>query len=129
MNHVYFGSKMVPLAPRERWVRDLIQTDVMFQDWEMYAWGDFRHHCPHETPDEIHQTRPNVSGTIFNRRNLVCRDCTAVMPEDAKKHFYATFRICTMGHTPPAEFYIGNSLIVPGAFIRIHPRTPTINIV
>lgn len=119
--YVEFDTRTVELAPREAWLKSRIGTDVLFQDWEMYSWGDFRHHCSTETPDEINETRPNVTGTIFNTKRLACKDCRAVMPKGVMEYFQATFKICTMKSNPPMEFYLQTNAFHPGGFIAHSP--------
>ena len=116
-HYVEADSRKLELAPREAWLKSRIGTDVFFQDWEMYSWGDFRHHCSTETPDEIHETRPNVTGTIFNQKRLQCKDCSTTMPKQVQDYFQATKHLLTIGSQPPMEFYMG-PWPIPGGIIR-----------
>jgi hypothetical protein len=111
-------GKRTELTTKQRWLNGYIGVPVFYQDWEMYGWGDFRHHCQHETPDEIMETRSNVTGNVLWQKNLQCKDCGVGMPKGVKDYFTATKRIMTLGKEPPMSFYMTTNWIKPGQVLN-----------
>lgn len=124
------------LTYRQSWINKHVGTSVYYQDWEMFGWGNFQHHCPNKTPDQIMFPNENGVGSIINISRARCGECKEVMPESVKDYFLSVYRILTFGKDPYINFYftgIGYPIIMRSPGILIGPnfylQPPTINIV